>query len=112
VKVPGLTDSPVSIFPMTVTVSAEVSGAPVEFRVRSTNVGEQTTTNRPGSIRFVPGSGGDAFSFQWIDPGGSAAVHVHDLVLQWRSPSGRPLTMTRGDMSVAYQTEAGACIGA
>ena len=111
VKLPGLTDSPASIFPMTVTVSAQLSGAPVEFRVRSTNVGSQTTFARPGRVRFVPTAGGDAFSFQWIDPGDTAAVHMHDLVLQWRSPSGQPVTLDRGDMSVSYETEAGACSG-
>jgi hypothetical protein len=109
-RVPGLTDSPASIFPMAVTVSAQLSGAPVEFRVRTTNVGDQTTTARPGRVRSVPDGGGpDAFSFQWIEPDGSAAVHVNDVHLEWRSPSGQPVTMDRGDLSVLYETEAGAC---
>ena len=112
VPIPGLADLPASIFPITVTMSAVVSGAPVEFRVRSTNVGAQTSTSRPGRVRFVPAVGGDAFSFQWIEPDGSAAVHVNDLVVEWRSPSGQLVSIDRADMSVAYQTETGACTAA
>jgi hypothetical protein len=92
--------------------SAVVSGAPVEFRVLSTNVGAQTSVSKPGRVRFVPSGGGaDAFSFQWVEPNQSAAVHVNDLRLQWRSPSGGAATLLRGDLAVSYDTEAGACAG-
>ncbi len=111
-EVPGLADSPASIFAMTVTVSAQVSGAPVEFRLRSTNVGDQTVTSRPGRVRFVPDANGDAFSFQWVERGNRAAVHVIDLVLEWRSPTGTQVTLNRGDMAVAYQSESRSCIAA
>jgi hypothetical protein len=111
-EVPGLADSPSSIFAMTVAVSAQVSGAPVEFRVRSTNVGDQTVTSKPGRVRFVPDATGDAFSFQWVERGNQAAVHVIDLALEWRSPSGTQVTLDRGDMAVNYQTEAGSCVAA
>jgi len=111
-KVPGLKDSPSSIFPMAVEVSAQISGAPVEFRVRSTNVGDQTFTSKPGRVRFVPDAAGDAFSFQWVERGNRAAVHAIDLVLEWRSPTGNQVTLDGGDMTVAYQTESGACVAA
>jgi hypothetical protein len=63
-------------------------------------------------VRFVPSGGGpDAFSFQWVEPNQSAAVHVNDLRLQWRSPGGGAVTLLRGDMAVSYDTEAGACVG-
>lgn len=110
--VPGLHAAPSSIYPMAIDVSAVVSGAPVEFRVVSTNVGAQTSVSQPGRSRFVPGGGGpDAFSFQWIEPNQAAAVHVDDLRLQWRSPSGSAVRLIRGDMAVSYDTEAGACDG-
>jgi hypothetical protein len=111
-RVPGLKDSPVSIYGMTVTVSAQVSGAAAEFRVRSTNVGGQTATSEPGRVRFVPDAAGDAFSFQWVERGNRAAVHAIDLVLEWRSPTGNQVTLDRGDMSVDYQSETGACVAA
>jgi hypothetical protein len=109
-KVPGLGDSPASIDPIAINVSALVSGAPVEFRVVSTDVGAQTSVSAPGRTRFVPSAGDpDSFSFQWIEPNQSAAVHVNDLRLEWRSPSGVAVRLIRGDMSVLYDTEPGAC---
>jgi hypothetical protein len=112
-KVRGLVDSPASIFPITIDVSALVSGAPVQFRVLNTNVGAHTDVSRPGITRFVPTGGGkDAFSYQWIEPNQVGAVHVTDLRLQWRSPTGGAVHLWNGDMSVTYATETGACVGA
>jgi hypothetical protein len=109
-KVPGFADSPESIFPISIDVSALLSGAPVEFRVLSTNVGAQTSVSQPGVTRFVPAGGDpDAFSYQWIEPNQSAALHVDMLRLQWRSPSGRAVHLLRGDMAVQYHTDPGAC---
>jgi hypothetical protein len=108
--VPGFTDAPESIFPIGINVSALISGAPVEFRVLSTNIGSQTRVSEPGVTRFVPTGGGpDAFAYQWIEPNQSAAVHVDTLRLQWRSPSGRPVHLLSGDMAVQYDTTPGAC---
>jgi hypothetical protein len=108
--VPGMSDGPSSVFPIVVNTSAVLTGAPVEFRLRSTNVGEQTEVSKPGRASFVPDGGGpDSFSFQWVEKNQSAAVHVNQLQLQWRSPSGNQVTMLRGDMSVAYSTDG--CIG-
>jgi hypothetical protein len=112
-KVPGLVDSPASIFPIEIDVSALVSGAPVEFRVLNTNIGAQTDVSRPGRTRFVPaGVEKDAFSYQWIEPNQVGAVHVTDLRLQWRSPTGGAVHLWNGDMSVTYATDPGACVGA
>ena len=110
--VPGFADHPASIFPIVIDVSAVVSGAPAEFRVLSTNVGSQTAVSKPGRATFVPGGGGpDSFSFQWIEKNQSAAVHVNDLRLQWRSRTGSDVRLLRGDMAVSYSTEAGGCVG-
>jgi hypothetical protein len=45
--VPGF-EARTAIFPITVNVSALVSGAPARFRILSTNVGEQTVVSNPG----------------------------------------------------------------
>lgn len=110
VAVPGFTDDPSAIYPISIDVSALVSGADVEFRVLSTNVGVQTHASRPGVTRFVP-NGSSSFAYQWVEPNGSAAVHVNSLQLQWRSPSGSPVNLRRGDMVVQYHTERGGCTG-
>jgi len=104
-NVPGFIDVPSAIFPITIQVSAVVSGAPVMFRILSTNVGEQTHASRPGITRFVPAARASSFSFQWVEPNQSAAVHGNTLRLQWRSPSGQPVNLVRGDMVVAYDTD-------
>src|SRR5262249_9051767 len=58
-RVPGLADSPGSIFPIQIDVSATISGAPVEFRVLNTNIGAQTDVSRPGRTSFVPAGGAE-----------------------------------------------------
>jgi len=108
--VPGMSDDPAAVFPIVVNTSAVLTGAPVEFRLKSTNVGDQSEFSKPGRASFVPNGGGpDSFSFQWIEKNQSAAVHVNELQLQRRSPSGNQVTMLRGDLSVAYSTDG--CIG-
>ena len=110
--VPGLTDTPSAIFPISIEVSAVVSGAPVRFRILSTNVGEQTHVSKPGPTRFVPSGGSpDSFSYQWVERNQSAAVHGNQLRLQWRSPNANPVHMLHGDMVVQYSTTRGACTG-
>jgi len=109
--VPGFSASPVAIFPIAIDVSALVSGAPVEFRVMSTNVGGQTFVSKPGPTRFVPSaSGSDSFAYGWIERDQAAATHTNLLKLQWRSPSGAPVQPRKGDMSVLYSTDV--CQGA
>jgi hypothetical protein len=108
--VPGMSDGPSSIDPIVVNASAVMLGAPVEFRLKSTNVGDVTVTSKPGRASFVPAGGGpDSFSFQFIERNQDAAVHVNQLQLQWRSPSGNEVQMLRGDLAVSYATDA--CIG-
>ena len=110
--VPGFKDSPESVFPISINVSALVSGAPVQFRVLSTNAGSQTHASKPGVTRFVPSGGGpDSFAYLWVERNQSAAPHVNSLRLQWRSLSGNAVHLLRGDMSVEYDTEQGACTG-
>jgi hypothetical protein len=101
--IPGFTDSPNAIFPIAVNVSATVSGAPVRFRVKSTNVGAVTKLAKPGATRFVP-HGASAFSYQWIEKNQSAAEHSVLIRLQWKSPMGKPVHLLKGDASFLYQT--------
>ena len=109
-NVAGFEANPIAIYPITIDVSATVSGAPVRFRLLSTNVGEQTTVSSPGPTRFDPGVGGpNAFSYQWVDQNETAAAHASLLQLQWRSPSGGAVSLLRGDMAVLYRTDN--CIG-
>lgn len=108
--VPGLAAQPIAIFPITVDVSALVSGAPVRFRVLSTNVGGQAFVSNPGPTRFDPGpTGPNSFSYTWVERNDVAATHANDLRLQWRSATGGAVTMLRGDLVVDYRTDG--CVG-
>ena len=105
-KVPGLERRPIAIFPIAINVSALVSGAPVEFRVLSTNIGGQTTVSKPGPTRFVPGSdGANSFAYQWIERNPVGAPHKAFVRLQWRSPSAAAVQMRRGDISMLYASD-------
>jgi hypothetical protein len=102
--VPGF-EARTAIFPITVNVSALVSGAPARFRILSTNVGEQTVVSNPGATRFEPGATGpDSFSYQWVERDDVAAPHANLIRLQWRSPSGDQVSMRRG-MALLYRTD-------
>jgi hypothetical protein len=105
-NVAGFEANPIAIYPITIDVSATVSGAPVRFRLLSTNVGGQTVVSDPGPTRFDPGVGGpNASSYQWVDQNETAAPHASLLQLQWRSPSGGAVSLLRGDMAVLYRTD-------
>ena len=109
-NVRGLSDTPIAIFPISIEVSAVVSGAPVEFRILSTNQGVQTHVSKPGAASFVPAGGNpDSFAYRWIERNQSAAVHANALRLQWRSVTGGAVHLLRGDMTVQYATDRGAC---
>ena len=55
-NVPGFSDHPIAIYPIAIDVSALVSGAPVESRILSTNVGGQTFVSKPGPTRCPAGA--------------------------------------------------------
>jgi hypothetical protein len=96
----------VAIFPITVNVSALVSGAPARFRILSTNVGGQTFVSNPGATRFDPGTTGpNSFAYQWVERNNVAAPHSNFIRLQWRSATGATVSLLRGDMAVTYHTD-------
>jgi hypothetical protein len=104
--VPGFAADPVAIYPISVDVSALVTGAPVRFRVLSTNVGEQTFVSKPGPTRFDPGtSGPNSFAYQWVERNNVAAPHSNSIRLQWRSATGATVRLLRGDMTLLYHTD-------
>ena len=93
-----------AIFGESPSFERKVACASQPFSIRKTEV------SKPGRASFVPDGGGpDSFSFQWIEKNQVAAVHVNQLQLQWRSPSGNQVTMLRGDLAVSYATDG--CIG-
>ncbi|HEX2196263.1 MAG TPA: hypothetical protein VHJ76_04990 [Actinomycetota bacterium] len=77
--------------PITVDLSVEVEGAPVEFRVRTTGNREM----KPGTVTFAAGAEPDARSFTFASRG-TAKARCHYYVVEWRSPTGAEVRVNRG----------------
>jgi hypothetical protein len=85
---------------MTVTLSADFSGAPVELRVR-----DNRRILRPGRAKFSPRARGTSTSFTFVAPPQPQA-RCHAVHVEWRSPTGERVTFNRGDVVVTYRPEA------
>ena len=110
-NVPKLGADIVQVRPVVINASASLSGGPVAFRIRTVNIGGQHRTSKPGPTRFVPGNNGtNSFAYQWIDLGNAASPHALRVRLQWKSSTGQPVHMLRGDLTESYATDV--CPGA
>lgn len=92
---------------MSVTVSADFKGAPVELRIR-----DGRRILRPGKAKFVPRGRGTSTSFTFVGAR-QARASCHSVQVEWRSPTGAEVTFRRGDIVVTYKPEAlkdGACV--
>jgi hypothetical protein len=107
----ALSASVAAIYPISITVSADVSGAPMAFEMQDTWAGG-IVADAPGPA-FVspPGGAATSFSFTWVAPNNAAAERGHSLSLVWKrnSPAGTS-TLLGGDMVVTYHTNG--CSGA
>lgn len=96
-NVPGLQDHAVCARDgVSATVSVVLSGAPADIRVRL----DDTTTVKPGSVRFDPTSGTTGFSFTFVHP---LSNGIHSFDVQWKSPTGDAVTLSRGDLNVLFE---------
>jgi hypothetical protein len=104
--IPSLTVGAASIYPMAITVSAVVRGAPVRFRLLDSSVAG-TLVVAPGPVPYAAPSGTYApFSFTWTDPGSGAAVRWHSIAVQWkRASSSGSATISRADISFTYRAD-------
>jgi hypothetical protein len=88
---------------LSVMLSANLRGAPVRFRVLM----DGGPVLQPGPARFIPGPEERTVTAMWVGHAGTfEGLDRHALEVQWRSPSGRPVTLTRGVVNVLF--EAGA----
>lgn len=102
----ALTTNFEAIFPVTVTVSAVVSGQPVAFKVVDHWIIPNQTA-RPGIVRVTPvGGRATPFSFTWVAPGSAAAVRGHTITVDWRrTTTAGTATLQRADIAVTYRPE-------
>jgi hypothetical protein len=85
---------------VTATLSVELSGSPVGFRILL-----DERVMRPGRVRFIPAGLHDSFSFTFAD--GVKPLHgkdLHKINVEWRSPLGSSVTLERGTLALNYQS--------
>ena len=75
-------------------------GAPILFRVLM----DGGPVLEPGPARFLPGSGSRAHSAVFVGSAGTfEGSDRHALEVQWRSPSGDPVTLDGGVANVLFE---------
>jgi hypothetical protein len=82
--------------PMTLTLSATFSGAPVDVRIR---VDSRYLQPRP--VRFNPGRRALTSSYTFAGAGFKSGCHYYDV--QWRSPTGRKISVRDMTTVMSYQ---------
>ncbi len=88
------------------TLSVTIEGAPAAFRVI---IDTPEGPMFPGHARFVP-QGNETFSATFVRrvfP--FEADDTHGFTVQWRSPSGQPVALTRGILNLLYERGTQGC---
>jgi hypothetical protein len=106
-NVPGLGRVRCTLNQVTATLSATVKGGPVRFRVIIDGVPEAPMM--PGSALFVP-NGTESFSYTFVgNTGPFEADDTHGFNVQWRSPSGVPVTLLSGAVNLLFEDGTQGC---
>jgi hypothetical protein len=106
-NVPGLRLTRCTVNQVSAMLSVTVRGAPVRFRMIIDGVPEAPM--KPGSARFVP-DGAESFSYTFVARTAPfEADDTHSFTPQWRSPSGRRVTLERGDLNLLFQRGTQGC---
>jgi hypothetical protein len=97
--IPGLLRLTCSRGTVAVTVSVNVTGAPLDVRA----VIDSGKPMEPRIAHFDP-AGTTSFSYTFVDSVGPfEASNGHTYSVQWRSPTGGSVTLRRADMLVQYR---------
>jgi hypothetical protein len=106
-NVPGLSRTRCTRNQVTAMVSVTVEGGPVRFRVIPDGIPEAPF--KPTSARFVP-SDVESFTFTFV--GNTLpfeADDTHSFNVQWRSPTGVPVTLVNGVLNLLYEQGTRGC---
>lgn len=106
--VPGLSRlTACTLHEVSANLSVTVSGAPVRFRVI---IDTPEGPMRPGNARFVPGADEESFSYTFVrNTFPFEADDTHLFSVQWRSPTGRMVTLQRGDLNLIFEEGTQGC---
>jgi hypothetical protein len=85
---------------LSVSLAVDLKGAPVLFRVLL----DGGPVLEPGPARFVPAPDTRSFGYTFVGHTGTfEGSDLHGLEVQWRSPTGRPVTLARGVATVFFE---------
>ena len=100
-NVPGLARiNACTIREVSATLSVTIVGAPVLFRVI---IDTPEGPMRPGPARFIP-QGRETFSATFVRPTFPFEDDdTHSFSVQWRSPTGQPVTLRNGVVNLLFQ---------
>jgi hypothetical protein len=85
------------------TVSLTLEGAPVLVRVRMANAAVERTMS-PGPARFVPGPQRTSHAYTFVGQASGFEADDRQVVrVQWRSVTGAPVTLSRGDVNLLFE---------
>jgi hypothetical protein len=106
-NVPNLAITRCTLNQVTAMLSVTVRGAPVRFRVIIDGVPEAPM--KPSSARFVP-NGAESFAYSFVgNTGPFEADDTHRFNVQWRSPTGSPVTLQHGALNLLFQQGTQGC---
>ncbi|HEY2174501.1 MAG TPA: hypothetical protein VGH85_11905 [Mycobacteriales bacterium] len=105
--VPGLSGPTIcSQHQVTATVSVQLDGGPVGLQVRQDGGGLM----QPGAVRFVPAGAQDSVSFTFVQNTGPFENNDHhSFAVEWRSVTGAPVKLVKGDLNLQYETGTHGC---
>ena len=85
---------------LSVSLAVDLNGAPVVVRVLL----DGGPVLKPGAARFVPAPDTRSFAYTFVGHASTfEGSDLHGLEVQWRSPTGRPVTLARGVANVLYE---------
>jgi hypothetical protein len=109
---PGLRLNLCSIREVSATLSVNVTGAPVQFRILS----DEVPTVSPSKVYFNPTRHQRSFSFTFLTSSSTfEGSDAHHFSAQWRSPTGSRAQLHGGTLNMVYQrgggsSPTGACL--
>lgn len=85
---------------VTADLSVEINNAPATFQIRF----DGGPTMLPGTVRFNPTNPHDSFSFTYLQNVTTfEGSDLHAFDVEWRSPTGQPVTLERGTFNLQYE---------
>ncbi len=107
VRVAGLSGLNIcSLKQVTATLSVQLDGGMIGMQIRQDGGGLM----QPGAVRFIPAGAQDSFSFTFVqNTGPFEANDHHSYDVEWRSVTGAPVKLIKGDLNLQYQTGTQGC---